>query len=143
MNSMADKGVYRISKYDELFPISGRVQEYFEKFEAPLDITIEVAGADKTNSQLKYVHTIIDRYLTRVLFDSGNIEASSAHLSKEWIKECCGYGAVKTFKFKGVERERFLSKSFSRASAKQMSEIIDEIIRICGMVGVNVEDYNE
>lgn len=58
---MADKGKYRISKYDELFPISGRVQEYFENFKEPLDITIEVVGKKRSIPQNSYYHGVIVR----------------------------------------------------------------------------------
>lgn len=114
--------------------VKGKMTDKTPTFE----VTTSPHKEDKTDPQRKYVHTIIKEHLTPVLFEYGNIEANSEHLAKEWIKEYCGYGELKTFKFKGVARERFVSGSFSNIKKEPLSEIIEAIVRICATVDVIV-----
>ena len=85
----------------------------------------------KTNPQLRYLHDIIADYLVDVLVEHGNIEASSPSLAKSWVKHYCGYGEEILLKFKGVEKRQFVEASFANASKKDLSEIIESVIRVC------------
>jgi len=90
----------------------------------------------KTNKQLRYLHKIIDKYLTQVLFDTGNIDVNSEKLAKLFIKERCGFGEKNIFKFKGEIKERFIDKSFADASKEEIAQMIEVVIKICAIQGV-------
>lgn len=134
---------YIIHNKDEIFGLTSRLKDYFDKNNKSLVFECSELEELKTNPQLRYLHDIISDYLVDVLFEVGNIEAKSPHLAKFWLKEYIGYGEEVRVKHKGNDYMRFIPKSFANASKSKMAEAIDAVVRVCAFAGVEVPKPNE
>jgi hypothetical protein len=108
-----------------------------DEIEKYINITFSEIGF-KTTSQLGYFHAEVLPKLEIALKGAG-WEIFNENQAKDWLKLKCHY-----FDEFSKGKHKYQSvKSFSKAKIKEMAGFIDQAIRTCNFLGVQVEDPDE
>ena len=116
------------------------VNEFFKKRpNGSFEVTLDSEWEKKSNPQLRYLHACI-KELTEPMLDSGMIEINNFDIAKKKIKIEMGFYDSRIMRIGEIPVTVIEPKSFAKASKKEMSSIIEFVIKLGAEMGIILPD---